>query len=398
MHPSKIVLVVTILAASAVWTGAAQAIPAFARKEQAACNTCHTAWPMLNVVGRQYKEKGYTFTRGGGGKTEKISDFLEWDKYFPVTALLVSRPYDKKASGVAKNRALHEVELMVAGQLYRNVSGWFEFEAEDEENFEAGVKFGAVGYHPHKAVNVQVAWAHLLWIDPYDTYATTRLLTGPNRPQVISQSFGGADRPDTEQGRLRDQRQIVSVYGRPLDRLFYSLGYAGITAAPEGEDPKTFYGRLAVDVMPDTMVGLFAVKGTCAATTALARPNCLVDRDYTRTGVDFQMDIVGTRLLAAYLKAEDDNTTATATVENDAWYVQGAYVFHGNGRPTWVPLLRYDSYQKNNGTEEYKEAVLNLTYYFTQNIKGLVEYWKQLDIPAGQTEDKRLTLQFVAAF
>ena len=33
MPPSKIVLVVTILAASAVWTGAAQAIPAFARKE-----------------------------------------------------------------------------------------------------------------------------------------------------------------------------------------------------------------------------------------------------------------------------------------------------------------------------------------------------------------------------
>ncbi len=73
-------------------------------------------------------------------------------------------------------------------------------------------------------------------------------------------------------------------------------------------------------------------------------------------------------------------------------------MFQGGGRPTWVPLLRYDSYQKSNGTQEYNEAVLSLTYYFTQNIKGFVEYWKQIDIPAGQTEDQRLTLQFVAAF
>lgn len=77
MQLSKIVL-----AASAVWTGSAQAIPAFAR---------------------------------GGGKTEKISDFLEWGKYFPVTALVNARPYDKKDSGDFKLRAIHEVELMDGG-------------------------------------------------------------------------------------------------------------------------------------------------------------------------------------------------------------------------------------------------------------------------------------------
>ncbi len=108
-------------------------------------------------------------------------------------------------------------------------SRWFELEAEDEDNFAGSVKVGAVGYHPHQALNVQVAWAPLLWADQYDTYATTRLLTDRNRPQVINQSFGGADTPDGNQGRLRDQRQILSVYGRPLDRLFYSVGYAGIT-------------------------------------------------------------------------------------------------------------------------------------------------------------------------
>ena len=57
-----------------LWTGAAEAIPAFARKEQAPCNVCHTTWPMLTATGRQYKENGYTFVRGGGGGAEKTSE------------------------------------------------------------------------------------------------------------------------------------------------------------------------------------------------------------------------------------------------------------------------------------------------------------------------------------
>ena len=42
-----------------VWIGSAQAIPAFARKYEKACNSCHTAWPMLNKAGRMFKEAGY---------------------------------------------------------------------------------------------------------------------------------------------------------------------------------------------------------------------------------------------------------------------------------------------------------------------------------------------------
>lgn len=38
------------------------------------------------------------------------------------------------------------------------------------------------------------------------------------------------------------------------------------------------------------------------------------------------------------------------------------------------------------------------TYYFTQNIKGSVEYMKQLEVPTGQVEDKRFTLQLIATF
>lgn len=398
MHLSKIALAVTVLAASVVWTGAAQAIPAFARKEQAACNTCHNAWPMVNSVGRMYKENGYTFARGGEGKTEKISDFLEWDKYFPAAALFNSRPYDKKDSGDSKLRAIHEIELFVAGQIYKSSSAWFEIEAEDEEDFAASMKFAAVAYHPSAAVNVQAAWAPITWADPYDTYSTTRRMTGPNQPQVINQAYGGADRPAaSDGGRLRDRRQMVSVYGRPLAPLFYNVGVSSVTDDSEGVSPDTWFARVAFDAVPGTMIGALVIDGTCKVTIA-GRLNCLVDRDYRRTSVDVQSDIGPARVMAVYLKAEDDDATATATVKNNAWYVQGLYAFQQGGRPTWVPLLRYDSYEKSNGTEEYGEAVLNLPYYFTQNVKGSAEYMKQLDVPTGVVEDSRFTLQLIAAF
>ena len=80
-----------------------------------ACSTCHTAWPALNAFGRQYKEHGYRLGHlEAPNKT--ISKDLKWDENLPVSVILVARPYDKKGSATdAKNRALHEVELMVAG-------------------------------------------------------------------------------------------------------------------------------------------------------------------------------------------------------------------------------------------------------------------------------------------
>ncbi len=41
---------------------------------------------------------------------------------------------------------------------------------------------------------------------------------------------------------------------------------------------------------------------------------------------------------------------------------------------------------------------MNLTYYFTQNIKAYVEYWDRFNAPTSAQEDDRITLQIIAAF
>jgi len=74
------------------------------------------------------------------------------------------------------------------------------------------------------------------------------------------------------------------------------------------------------------------------------------------------------------------------------------HVFKDGKRPSWVPIVRYDTYEKNNGKDDFSELTLNLTHYFKQNIKGYVEYWKQLNTPDTVTEDDRVTAQLSVGF
>ncbi|MEE8429519.1 MAG: hypothetical protein V3S33_08475 [Gammaproteobacteria bacterium] len=388
----KYVVPVLVFAALTVVANSAQAIPAFARKYQTDCSSCHTAFPQLNKAGRKFKEAGYRFPKLKGEET--ISDFLHWGQHFPISALVKSRPYDKKSNGDEKLRAIHEVEILIGGVLYKNVSGFMELEAEDEDTnergFEIGVAHGWLTYSFDQAANVQASWGPLLATDPYDTYSR-RLTRGT--PSVLDRKFGGAD----NDGKLSSPRQSISIYGRPIpehSQLYYSAGVAGVAGDSEGVNPKTVWGRLAYDVTKDVMIGLLAIDGECEE----GADDCAVDRDYKRYGIDAQADIADFRVMGVWLTAEDDNAAGTDQEDNDAWYIQAQYVMKRDGRPTWAPIIRLDQWEEDDGSSEFSAVTLNLSYYFTQNIKGFIEYFDLYDADNSDDENSRFTLQIEAAF
>ncbi len=356
----------------------ADAVPSFARKYGTNCSACHTAWPMLNATGRAFKENGYRFP-GVQDKDRAISDTLYLDKTFPVSAVITARPYDESRNGYRKLSALHEAELMAAGILYKNVSGFIEFEAaaDDSNDFNVEMSTAALNYHYSGLFNLQLSYSDMLLADPYDTYSARRLTTGSY--SVIDQAFGGDDKG----GTLGDSRQVISVYGRPVDNVFYTVGLSGVAGDAEGKDANNLHARVAVDVLPNTMVGLFGVTGQWR------------NRDFSRLGLDFQADYNDFRFMGVFLGAEDDNAVGV-TENNNAWYLQALYVISRNSSPWIVPLIRIDSYEKNDGNAEYDELTLNSTYYFTQNIKGIAELWTQVDAPG--PNDRRFTVQITAAF
>ena len=357
----------------------AQAIPAFARQEGVKCSSCHNAWPQLNAKGRSYKENGYRFS-GDLDEPRKLGDLLEDSP--PLAALLVARPYDKKKSGDPKNRSFHEFELFAGGAFNDNWSGYAELEAEDETDFAPEVALGAVNYRLTNALNFSMGWAPYLWTDGYgllgDRFKMTR-----GHAAAVNSAFGGADGGSG----LRASRQVASLYGRPFKQLFYNVGYSGVAKDAEGEDASNLHARLAFDLTPNLMFGGFVVDGK----------NSGSNQNFTRTGVDFQADVLGARFQGAYIEGKDD-VAGGGEASNTTYSLQAMYLFTANSAPTWVPVVRLDSSETNDGNDKTTELTLNLTRYFSQNIKGFIEYWKELDTPGGGDANDRITAQISLAF
>ena len=111
-----------------------------------------------------------------------------------------------------------------------------------------------------------------------------------------------------------------------------------------------------------------------------------------------QADVGNFRFTGAFISADDDNATATAKLSNDAAYIQGLYVVQDkNRRPTWVPLIRFDTTESNNGANELKAVTFNIQRYFRENVKGYLEYYDETD-KTGGGEDSRVTLQLEVGF
>jgi len=366
----------------------AQAIPAFSRKHDTQCTTCHSAWPSLNDMGRNYKENGYRLTR------ENSNSGMGWEKAPFVATMLKARPFEKKDSGAKTLRALHEVEIMVAGEFAPDFSGFLEIEAEDDVGggFAPEIPVATMGWHPMRSANVLLSWGPSTVADPYEVYSNSRKLTR-NRASVYDSKFEGADNG----GKLRSARQNVTLYGRPIDQVFYSLSVNGIGGDPLAEDGEAFSGRLAVDVMPSLMIGAMAMRGTCAGNVNDFVTNCNVERKFTRTSVDAQADFGDLRVMGAFMLATGDNETATQEEKNRAAFGEARYIISQNGRPLWMPLLRVDSYQRNDGADDYFELTLHLSYYIKQNVRTFVEFLNK-SAPDSANDDYTLTAQVEMGF
>lgn len=395
-------------------SNAVSAIPAFARKNSISCSSCHSAWPALNKTGRAYKENGYRFAPLQVPNIT-VSDHLKWDESLPVSVILVARPYDKKDSGETKVRALHEAELMIGGPMGENMSGFFEMEAEDEDTnargLEVGIPLAQLTYNQSEAFNLQFSYGGLMYFDPYNTYTDSRRLTRGHLTTLGS--YGGADNGSN----LRSGHQNITAFGRPVNNVFYGVSFSGSGGDAEGEEPATVMARVAYEITPDIMLGLMSVSGKTRASSSssfyeidqdstsltfgelvLVPAAFTPERDFARTAIDLQVVIQKhLTITAVAMNATDDNSGATAELENDAMYVQALYVNHDNGRTNWAPLIRYDNYDKKAGAETITELTLGMNYYFSDNVRGMFEYWDRAG-DGTTADDNRITLQLLAAF
>lgn len=369
-----------------MWTCAAQAIPAWARQYEKDCSSCHTAWPQLNQKGREFKENGYRMA-------DEVGKNVEHDS-FPIAAVLISRPYDKKDSDDdAHSRILHEMELFIGGAIGDQFSGFLELEYEDAADAALGdqVKPGVVAWNYNRAFNLQAVWGQSFFSDPYGFLRGLQHVTR-GQVGVINSEYGGTD------GNFNSSRQSLTATGRLGEKFFYSLGVSGEADDVEGADAQNINARVAFDFTDKFMVGALLIEGDAASS----------NRNYSRYGIDSQIDLGKSRINLAFITGTDDVCGAsdctgvpTSEVDNDAYSAQWMHTFTTeSGRPTFVPTVRFDHYEiaDSDGVDaDFDEIVLNLAYYFRENVKAYVEYWDRSG-PTSAEDDNRITLQAHVGF
>lgn len=129
-------------------------------------------------------------------------------------------------------------------------------------------------------------------------------------------------------------RQNVGIFGRFSDRFFYNVNYSGKAEDAEGEDASVVSVLFNVDIMDNVMVGAFTMDGEDKDT----------NRDFNRTGIQFQGDFTDLRIQGLFITASDDRDAVDprgpGEDDNDVISLQAFYTFRDDTlRPTWVPLI-----------------------------------------------------------
>jgi predicted porin len=206
---------------------------------------------------------------------------------------------------------------------------------------------------------------------------------------VIDHSYGDAD------GSFNSSRQNLSATGRIAKKFFYSAGVSGEADDVDAVDAQNLHLRLAYDITDKFMVGALLIDGNAASK----------NREYSRYGIDSQLDFRNSRFNLAYIAGSDDvcgaddcTGLATSEEDNDALSAQWFYTFTTDGgRPTFVPLVRFDRLESDDGSSVSENLTLNLTYYFRENVRAYIEYWDH-NAPTSAEDDSRVTLQAYFGF
>jgi len=132
LAPVTIVLMLVVLAAvmlSSVQRAAA--IPVFSREHGLKCSDCHTAFPLLNEFGMEFKQRGFRLP-GENGK-------YPWElKSLPVSVIGIMQylnahendPVTKARLSTTSKAEIEEVELMAAGTAAPKIGFLAEFAQE----------------------------------------------------------------------------------------------------------------------------------------------------------------------------------------------------------------------------------------------------------------------------
>ncbi len=232
----------------------ASAIPAFSRKYQTSCQTCHVAIPALTPFGEAFRENGYRFPEGqdaemtksppvplGAEGYKKLWPHALWPGEVPgmppIAVLYTSSmDYDNSNDVVTFGGMGGELEILGAGTLDEHLSFWGSVVfARDGDNIATEMERVNLLVRPLSSAVLQFK---------VGSFEPGLMLVSSHR-SIMDQELLALTEPAGDNPWAPEAfQQGVEAYGTVLHRLLYNAGVVEGSGSV-GDKTKDTYARLA---------------------------------------------------------------------------------------------------------------------------------------------------------
>ncbi|MDK1024472.1 MAG: hypothetical protein QGD92_09605 [Gammaproteobacteria bacterium] len=398
----------------AVWAPSASGIPAFARKYETACTTCHTMIPKRNSFGEAFRRNGYKMSEGDEDLIKQPQISLgapAWKEQFPNAVWPTDIPFSVPFSAYVHQRlvydptqdddkwqwdAPHEFELLVGGSYGDNISFYGTWVFFEKDKNAVGLKQFWLQFEdllgPENAFNVKIGR-----MEPAITWGNR----DNDRKTMEHMPIYDMRVADGSKWRMRDQQSGLELNGILGSRFEYAVGIVNGDKKTQVFKPMDTYFRVAykfggmgldgsggdfdslrqVNNWEDNSVsiGLYGYSGTNMMTAGTDA----WENEFDRMGVDVKILFNRFDVRLGWVDGTDDNPSAPgagAKKDSDGWFVETDVILY-----PWLSVVGRYGRTEIDGAEK-KHVTLALVGLIRANIRVSLELYNE---PHRSTDELR---------
>ena len=373
----SIVLALLFLASSVI-----EAIPAFGRKYQMSCQTCHAPFPKLKAYGEEFAGNGFVLADKDAPRYYMPTgdDQLSLIRDIPLALRLEGYvTYNNRQSKQLDFTAPNILKILSGGALTDNVAYYFYF-FFSERGEVAGIEDAFIMFNNLFDTEVDLVVGQFQVSDPLFKRELRLTLEDYNIYKVKT-GYAKAD--------LSYDRGIMLTYGLPTGTDFTleilngnGIGHANNLRVFDNDKNKIFAGRISQEVSEWFRIGAFGLYGKENLENSL---NMKFTNTVSVWGPDFSL-IPSDKLEFnfQYLQRTDKKPDLFLNnLQTSGGFGELIYMPNGD-ESKWYAVALYNWIDSDDKTLKYSSATLSLGYLLRRNIRMIGEYTYDTERKFGQ--------------
>lgn len=362
----KFAVVLAVLAIMLTCASDAGAIPAFARKYQLSCSTCHAPFPRLKPFGEEFAARGFRMEKPEAEPPRATYDvgdpLLMLTRDFPIAARMEGfAAYNENADAEADFETPWVFKILSGGPLSQKMAYYLYFIVEKGET--VGVEDAFLQYSGIFNSPVDLIFGQFQVCDP--------LFKRELRLERFDYDIYKARVGDVAANLTYDRgAMFAATLPAEVDLVAMVVNGNGIPSGEfDNDDNKNFALRVAREFGP-VRAGAFAYFGNEEHESGIENETFYLGPDLVVTGGDKW------QLNAQYLTRSDDDPfflgAGASEVDTNGGFAEVHWFPRGHdGRYAWS--LLYNRIDSDDPTAESENVSVTFNYLLARNVRLLID-------------------------